>query len=45
MAAGRPVDLFGLYDGYGLSPLALIAEGRLYAMPAQDSQPVLLQVA
>ena len=45
VAAGRPVDLFGLYDGYGLQPLALIAEGRLYAMPAQDSQPVLLQVA
>ncbi|AWI88297.1 hypothetical protein C0214_08550 [Methylobacterium sp. DM1] len=45
VAAGRPVDLFGLYDGYGLHPLALVAQGRLYAMPAQGAQPVLLQVA
>ncbi|MBD8908325.1 SWIM zinc finger family protein [Methylorubrum zatmanii] len=45
VAAGRPVDLFGLYDGAGLSPLALVSEGRLYAMPAQGAQPVLLQVA
>ncbi|WP_232631319.1 SWIM zinc finger family protein [Methylobacterium sp. Leaf118] len=45
VAAGRPVDLFGLYDGYGLHPLALVAEGRLYAVPAQGSQPVLVQVA
>jgi hypothetical protein len=45
VAAGRPVDLFGLYDGTGLHPLALVAQGRLYAMPAQGAQPVLLQVA
>ncbi|MBK3402347.1 SWIM zinc finger family protein, partial [Methylorubrum rhodesianum] len=45
VAAGRPVDLFGLYDGYGLHPLALVTGGHLYAMPAQGAQPVLLQVA
>lgn len=45
VAAGRPVDLFGLYDGHGLVPLALVAEGRLYAVPAQDPQPILLRVA
>lgn len=45
VAGGRPVDLFGLHDGHGLSPLALATGGRLYAMPAQASQAVLLQVA
>ncbi|KMO27788.1 zinc finger SWIM domain-containing protein, partial [Methylobacterium variabile] len=45
VAAGRPVDLFGLYDGHGLNPLALVAGGRLYAMPSQNAQPVLFQVA
>lgn len=45
VAGGQPVDLFGLHDGHGLSPLALATGGRLYAMPAQASQAVLLQVA
>lgn len=45
VAGGRPVDLFGLHDGHGLSPLALAFGGRLYAMPAEASQAVLLQVA
>lgn len=45
VAAGRPVDLFGLYDGHGLAPLSLVAEGRLYTVPAQDPQPILLRVA
>ncbi|BCM84970.1 SWIM zinc finger family protein [Methylobacterium indicum] len=45
VAGGRPFDLFGLHDGHGVAPLALVAQGRLYAMPAQASQPVLLQVA
>ncbi|WP_288587770.1 hypothetical protein [uncultured Methylobacterium sp.] len=45
MAGGHPFDLFGLHDGHGVAPLTLVAQGRLYAMPAQASQPVLLQVA
>lgn len=45
VAGGHPFDLFGLHDGHGVAPLALVAQGRLYAMPAQASQPVLLQVA
>ncbi|MET7244185.1 SWIM zinc finger family protein [Methylobacterium sp. EM32] len=45
VAGGRPVDLFGLHDGHGLAPLALATGGRLYAMPAEASQAVLLQVA
>ncbi len=45
VAGGAPVDLFGLYDGFGLAPLALFAEGRLYAVPAQDPRPVLMRAA
>ena len=45
VAAGAPVDLFGTYDGFGLSPLALVADGRLYAVPAQDPRPVLMRAA
>ncbi|GJE26466.1 SWIM zinc finger family protein [Methylobacterium organophilum] len=45
VAAGRPVDLFGLYDGFGLSALALVAEGHLYAVPAQDLRPILTRAA
>jgi hypothetical protein len=45
VAAGEPVDLFGTYDGFGLSPLALVAEGHLYAVPAQDPRPVLMRAA
>ncbi|GJD93091.1 SWIM zinc finger family protein [Methylobacterium iners] len=45
VAAGGPVDLFGTYDGFGLSPLALVTEGRLYAVPAQDPRPVLMRAA
>ena len=45
VAAGRPVDLFGLYDGHALSPLAIVAEGGAYASPSQDPRPFLSRVA
>lgn len=45
VAAGRPVDLFGLYDGHALSPLAIAAERRAYAVPSQDPRPFLSRVA
>ncbi|WP_018041731.1 SWIM zinc finger family protein [Methylobacterium sp. 88A] len=45
VAAGGPVDLFGLYDGFALTPLAMVAEGHLYAVPAQDSRPILVRAA
>ncbi|QGY02443.1 SWIM zinc finger family protein [Methylobacterium mesophilicum SR1.6/6] len=45
VAAGHPVDLFGLYDGIGLAPLALVAHGRLYTVPPQEMRPILLQAA
>ena len=45
VAAGRPVALFGLYDGFGLDVLALVSDGRLYAVPAQDARPILVQAA
>lgn len=45
VAAGRPVDLFGLYDGTGFAPLALVAEGSLYAVPAGDPRPFLMRAA
>lgn len=45
VAGGAPVDLFGLYDGFGLAPLALVADGHLYALPAQDPRPVLMRAA
>ena len=45
VAAGRPVDLFGLYDGFALTPLSLLREGRLYVGPAQDTRPFLRRVA
>ncbi len=45
VAADRPVDLFGLYDGTGLTPLALVAAGHLYTLPAQDARPVLNRAA
>ena len=45
VAAGHPVDLFGLYDGTGLAPLALVARGRLYTVPPQEPRPILLQAA
>ncbi|MEH3143795.1 MAG: SWIM zinc finger domain-containing protein [Methylobacterium frigidaeris] len=45
VAAGRPVDLFGLHDGIAFAPLALVAEGSLYALPAQDPRPLLMRVA
>ncbi|WP_019905998.1 SWIM zinc finger family protein [Methylobacterium sp. 77] len=45
VAAGGPVDLFGLYDGFGLAPLALVADGHLYAIPARDPRPILMRAA
>jgi hypothetical protein len=45
VAGGRPVDLFGLYDGHGLVPLGLIVAGRSYAVPAQEPLPILMRVA
>jgi hypothetical protein len=45
VAAGGHVDLFGLYDGFALTPLAMVAEGHLYAVPAQDSRPILVRAA
>ncbi|PIU11570.1 MAG: hypothetical protein COT28_20045, partial [Methylobacterium sp. CG08_land_8_20_14_0_20_71_15] len=45
VAAGRAVDLFGLYDGYGLEPLALVSDESLYAVPAQDDRPLLMRAA
>ncbi|GJE01904.1 SWIM zinc finger family protein [Methylobacterium isbiliense] len=45
VAAGEPVDLFGLYDGFGLGVLALVAQGHLYAVPAQDPRPILMRAA
>ena len=45
VAAGRPVDLFGLHDGHGLVPLALVAEGHLYTAPTQAPQTLLARVA
>ncbi|KQT19435.1 hypothetical protein ASG40_00860 [Methylobacterium sp. Leaf399] len=45
VAAGRPIDLFGLYDGYGLRPLGLVAQGRLYVAPPQDARPLLRRAA
>ncbi|SFG45015.1 SWIM zinc finger family protein [Methylobacterium gossipiicola] len=45
VAGGRVVDLFGLYDGHGLVPLAVFAEGRVFAVPAQEPLPILMRVA
>jgi hypothetical protein len=45
VAAGRPVGLFGLHDGFGLDVLALEADGALYAVPAQDARPILMRAA
>jgi hypothetical protein len=45
VAAGHPVDLFGLYDGTGLAPLALVAQGRLYTVLPQEPRPILVQAA
>ncbi|WP_338665287.1 SWIM zinc finger family protein [Pararoseomonas sp. SCSIO 73927] len=45
VSAGRPVDLFGLYDGTGLVPLAMVAEGHLYTLPAGDPRPILARAA
>ncbi|GEP05183.1 SWIM zinc finger family protein [Methylobacterium oxalidis] len=45
VAAGAPVDLFGLYDGFGLEALALVAGGHLYAVPARDARPILMRAA
>ncbi|MCC0806200.1 SWIM zinc finger family protein [Methylobacterium sp. W2] len=45
VAAGGPVDLFGLYDGFALTPLAMVAGGHLYAVPAQDPRPILVRAA
>ena len=45
VAAGGHVDLFGLYDGFALTPLAMVAGGHLYAVPAQDPRPILVRAA
>jgi hypothetical protein len=45
VSGGHPVDLFGLYDGFGLQVLAVGAAGRRFAVPAQDPRPILLRVA
>ncbi|MGU3538993.1 SWIM zinc finger family protein [Methylobacterium sp. A54F] len=45
VAAGRPVDMFGQYDGTGLAPLALVADGRLYTVPPQEPRPILVRAA
>ncbi len=45
VSAGHPVDLFGLYDGFGLQVLAVAAAGRRFAVPAQDPRPILLRAA
>ena len=45
VAAGRPVDLFGIHDGHGLRPLFLTIEGRAYAVPMHDPRPYLSRVA
>lgn len=44
-SGGRPIDLFGLYDGYAVIPLALSVERRTYVVPAQDPRPFLRRVA
>ena len=44
-SGGREVDLFGLYDGFALNPLALSVDGRIYVAPAQDPRPFLRRVA
>ncbi|MDP4022872.1 SWIM zinc finger family protein [Methylobacterium sp. NEAU 140] len=45
VAAGRPADLFGLFDGTGLAPLALSADGHLYAVPPHEARPVVVRAA
>lgn len=44
-SGGRPVNLFGLYDGHAFNPLALSVDGRTYVAPAQDPRPFLMRVA
>ena len=44
-SGGAAVDLVGLYDGFGLSPLCLLRDGRHYVVPPLESQPVLRRVA
>lgn len=45
VSAGHPVDLFGLYDGFGLHVLTVAAAGRRFVVPAQDPRPILLRAA
>ncbi|WP_264050975.1 SWIM zinc finger family protein [Methylobacterium flocculans] len=45
VSAGRPVDLFGLHDGHALVPLAVVAGGQLFAVPAHGPHAILRRVA
>ena len=45
VSAGRPVDLFGLHDGHAIVPLAVVAGGQLFAVPAHDPHAILRRVA
>ncbi|MCJ2137010.1 SWIM zinc finger domain-containing protein [Methylobacterium sp. J-026] len=45
VSGGHPVDLFGLFNGFGLQVLAVGGAGRRFAVPAQDPRPILLRAA